>query len=109
VLALFSSKPYTPPAPAADGGIDLEPHLTNSSLQTHRGEEGVWLLDELAGCHVMSGDAGGGPRSILTQGHLENIQEQMADTLSETFKAAIQWPIHFQVRSVSSESFFTLK
>ncbi|KAI9462495.1 TTL-domain-containing protein [Lactarius psammicola] len=98
VLALFSSKPYTLPAPAADGGIDLTPHLTNSSLQTHRGEEGVRLFDELVGCHVMSDDAGGGPRSILlTQSHLENIQDQMAVTLSETFKAAIQSPIHFQV------------
>jgi len=94
VLALFSSKPYTPPAPVADGAIDLEPHLTNSSLQTHRGEEGVRLLDELVGCHITSG---GGPSSVLTQGHLENIQDQMADTLSETFKAAIQSPIHFQV------------
>ena len=97
MLALFSSKPYTRPAPSADGGVDLEPHLTNSSLQIHRGEEGVRLLDELVGCHVMSGDLGGIPRSILTQAHLENIQDQMADILSETFKAAIQSPIHFQV------------
>lgn len=95
VLALFSSKPYTPPAAAADGDIDLAPHLTNSSLQTHRGEEGVRLLDELVGCHVISGDVDES-RSILTQSHLENIQDQMADTLSETFKAAIQSPIHFQ-------------
>ncbi|KAH8987149.1 TTL-domain-containing protein [Lactarius deliciosus] len=97
VLALFSLKPYTHPAPATDGGIDLAPHLTNSSLQSHRGEEGVRLLDELVGCHVMSGDAGDGPRSnLLTQSHIENIQDQMAHTLSETFKAAIQSPIHFQ-------------
>jgi tubulin--tyrosine ligase len=108
-LALFSSKPYTPPAPATDGGIDLAPHLTNSSLQTDRGEEGVRLLDELVGCHVMSGDASGGPRSILTQGHLENIQDQMADTLSETFKAAIQSPIHFQVTFSFAGEFFAMK
>jgi len=73
----------------------LAPHLTNSSLQTHRGEEGVRLLDELVGCHIMSGDVGES-RSILTQDHLENLQGQMADVLSETFKAAIQSPIHFQ-------------
>ncbi|KAI9445132.1 TTL-domain-containing protein [Lactarius indigo] len=97
VLALFSLKPYTHPAPATDGGIDLVPHLTNSSLQTHRGEEGVRLFDELVGCHVMSGDAGDGPKSnLLTQSHLENTQDQMAEALSETFKAAIQSPIHFQ-------------
>jgi len=106
VLALFSSKPYTPPAPATDGGIDLAPHLTNSSLQTHRGE-GVRLFDELVGCHVMSGDPGGGPGSILlAQSHLENIQDQMADTLSETFKAAIQSPIHFQVRFIFAGEFY---
>jgi hypothetical protein len=102
-LALFSSKPYTPPAAAADGDIDLAPHLTNSSLQTHRGEEGVRLLDELVGCHVISGDVDES-RSILTQSHLESIQDQMADTLSETFKAAIQSPIHFQVTFVFPES-----
>ena len=109
VLALFSSDPYSPPAPATDGAIDLAPHLTNSSLQTHRGEEGVRLLDELIGCHVISGDAGSGPRSILTLRHIENIQDQMADTLSETFKAAIQSPIHFQVTFSFAGEFFSLK
>jgi tubulin--tyrosine ligase len=104
-LALFSSKPYTPPAPTADGGIDLAPHLTNSSLQIHRGGEGVRLLDELVGCHVISGDVGGEHRPILTRSHLENIQDQMADTLAETFKAAIQSPIHFQVTFISAEEF----
>lgn len=60
------------------------------------------LLDELVGCHVISGDVGG---SILTRSHLESIQDQMADTLSETFKAAIQSPIHFQVTFISAEEF----
>ena len=98
ILALFSSKHYTPPAPAADDAIDLAPHLTNSSLQTHRGEEGVRLFDELVGCHVLScgGDAPSGG-SILTLGHLTNIQDQIADSLAETFKAALESPIHFQV------------
>jgi len=97
ILALFSSKHYTPPAPAADDTIDLAPHLTNSSLQTHRGEEGVRLFDELVGCHVLScrGDAPGGG-SNLTLGHLTDIQDQIADSLAETFKAALEWPIHFQ-------------
>lgn len=58
------------------------------------------LLDELVGCHVISGDIGGESRTFLTQSHLESIQDQMADTLSETFKAAIQLPIHFQVMFV---------
>jgi len=85
------------PVPAADHAIDLAPHLTNSSLQTQRGEEGVRLFDELIGCHILSCGANapcGG--SILTSDHLTNIQDQIADTLAETFKAALQSPIHFQ-------------
>jgi hypothetical protein len=100
MLALFSSKHYTPPAPTADDIIDLTPHLTNTSLQTHRGEEGVRLFDELVGCHILSCGANApGGRSILTLGHLTNIQDQIAGALSETFEAALQSPIHFQVRS----------
>jgi len=100
ILALFSSKRYTPPVPAANDIIDLAPHLTNSSLQAQRGEEGVRLFDELVGCHILSRRANapcGG--TILTSDHLANIQDQIADTLAETFKAALQSPIHFQVCS----------
>ena len=114
MLALFSWKPFALPAPAPAPGdtIDLAPHLTNSSLlQTaRRGEdlEGleaccVRLLDDLVGCHILS--RGGGdpdsslPNSTLTSAHLANIQDQIADTLAETFAAALQSPIHFQVRS----------
>ncbi|KAJ3714408.1 hypothetical protein C8R42DRAFT_747627 [Lentinula raphanica] len=57
VLALFSSLPYTVPN-ASDSSTstqaDLAPHLTNTSLQTHRGEQGVRLLNELIGCHILS-------------------------------------------------------
>jgi hypothetical protein len=107
MLALFSSKPYALPAPGGDTlAIDLAPHLTNSSLQTtHRGEEGVRLLDELVGCHILSRGApdlpGSDPDSTLTSDHLANIQDQIADALAETFTAALQSPIHFQVRSFS--------
>ncbi|KAI0257488.1 tubulin-tyrosine ligase/Tubulin polyglutamylase [Lactifluus subvellereus] len=95
ILALFSSKPYSPPSLATDRTVDLAPHLTNSSLQTERREEGVRLLDELVGCHVLSGGVDM-PTSTLTLDHLATIQDQMADTLAETFKAALQSPIHFQ-------------
>ena len=99
VLALFASKPYTPPTP---GAIDLVPHLTNSALQTHRGEDGVRLFDELVGCHILPhGDDVPTSDSTLTSGHLANIQDQIADVLAETFTAALQSPIHFQVRSFS--------
>lgn len=99
LLALFAQKPYAPPAPAGDA-IDLAPHLTNSALQTHRGEEGVRLLDELVGCHILSRGADApGSDPTLTLGHLGDIQDQVADALAETFTAALQSPIHFQVRS----------
>lgn len=108
MLALFSWKPFALPAPASAPGdtIDLAPHLTNSSLQTHRGEdEGVRLLDELIGCHILPLEAldlpGSDPDPTLTSGHVVNIQDQIADTLAETFTAALQSPIHFQVRSFS--------
>ncbi|KAI9512798.1 TTL-domain-containing protein [Russula earlei] len=96
MLALFSSKPYTPPARANDAdAIDLAPHLTNSSLQIRRGEEGVRLFDELLGCHILSCEPGPGG-TTLTLDHLVNVQDQVADTLAETFRAALESPIHFQ-------------
>lgn len=103
MLALFASKPYTAPAvPAPGDSIDLAPHLTNTSLQTHRGEEGVRLFDELVGCHILScGADAPGNDSTLTSGHLADIQDQMADALAETFTAALQSPVHFQVCSLS--------
>ena len=105
MLALFASKPYTPPvsAPASGDSIDLAPHLTNSSLQTHRGEDGVRLFDELVGCHILphGADSPGSNYPTLTSGHLGIIQDQIADALAETFTAALQSPIHFQVRSFS--------
>lgn len=80
--------------------MDLAPHLTNTSLQTHRGEEGVRLLDELAGCRILSdSDAvNGAPPPEFTSEHIEDIQDQMAEVLAETFSAALESPIHFQAR-----------
>jgi tubulin---tyrosine ligase len=111
-LALFSWKPFALPARDDDEAIDLAPHLTNTSLQkTHRGreleEEGVVvrLLDDLVGCHILSSrgaapdSPASHPDSTLTSDHLASIQDQIADTLAETFTAALQSPIHFQVRS----------
>ena len=131
MLALFSSKPFALPAPLPTptpgdtATIDLAPHLTNSSLlqASRRGEgsdsEGIRLLDELVGCHILSRGASAGasatgpsasnllpgsddPDSTLTSAHVANIQDQIADALAETFTAGLQSPIHFQVRSFSS-------
>ncbi|KAI0274711.1 tubulin-tyrosine ligase [Gloeopeniophorella convolvens] len=99
ILALFSSKPYASPAHPSEGdesaGIDLAPHLTNTSLQVHRGEEGVRLLNELLGCHILSTQESSSAH-ILTSDRLAEIQDQIAGALAETFKAALQLPIHFQ-------------
>lgn len=103
ILALFSAVPYSTPAlkenseGEADSTIDLAPHFTNTSLQTHRGEDGVRLLDELVGCHILSG----GDKDLeLTAADVGCIIDQMAEILAETFKAALQNPIHFQVCSM---------
>ncbi|KAI0053321.1 TTL-domain-containing protein [Auriscalpium vulgare] len=95
ILALFSSKSYAPPDSEAAVTIDLAPHLTNTSLQAHRGEEGVRLLDELVGCHILSSRAA--PQvQLLSEDDLQQIQDQMAEVLQETFRAAANSPIHFQ-------------
>ncbi|KAJ4486325.1 tubulin-tyrosine ligase [Lentinula aciculospora] len=93
VLALFSSVPYSTPIPQ-DEILDLAPHLTNTSLQTHRGEEGVRLLNELIGCHILS--EGSEQNSILTAKDVSEILRQIAAVLADTFKAALENPINFQ-------------
>ncbi|KAG2129923.1 tubulin-tyrosine ligase family-domain-containing protein [Suillus clintonianus] len=101
VLALFAAVPYVSPTKreddndAAPGNIDLTPHLTNTSLQIDRGEEGVYLLDELSGCHILSGHDVDS-EALFTSEDIENIKVQMGAVLAETFKAAVEMPIHFQ-------------
>ncbi|KAK1223811.1 putative tubulin--tyrosine ligase pby1 [Marasmius sp. AFHP31] len=93
VLALFSSKPYRPPD-RQEGDIDLACHLTNTSLQTDRGEEGVRLLTELIGCNVLS-HPGETPR-VFTEEDVAELLSQMRQALEETFNAALRDPINFQ-------------
>ncbi|KAG1881837.1 tubulin-tyrosine ligase family-domain-containing protein [Suillus tomentosus] len=101
VLALFAAVPYISPRKRRDvnddapGNIDLTPHLTNTSLQIDRGEKGVHLLDELSGCHILSGDDTD-RGALFTPEDIENIKVQMGSVLAETFKAALEMPIHFQ-------------
>ncbi|EJF66606.1 hypothetical protein DICSQDRAFT_123228 [Dichomitus squalens LYAD-421 SS1] len=129
ILALFSAVPYVPPK-SVDGeqgtpSIDLAPHLTNTSLQTERGEAGVRLLDELVGCHILSGGSSAAPprqpqrppratgqaldpeainaarksharHATLTKEDVEDLKGQISNVLAETFKAAIEMSVHFQ-------------
>jgi len=100
ILALFSAVPYSSPLAGEDENlsIDLTPHLTNTSLQTHRGEEGVRLLDELVGCDILSDSE---HQWKLTAEIVSSIIDQVAATLAETFKAALgDSSVHFQVHSI---------
>ncbi|EAU92873.1 tubulin-tyrosine ligase [Coprinopsis cinerea okayama7 len=98
ILALFASLPYGPPTfeviePDEPPVINLQHHLTNTSLQAEKGEENVRLLDELDGCQILSGD---GEHGKFTSADIKFLINQMGEVLSETFKAALENPIHFQ-------------
>lgn len=98
ILALFSSEGYSDPNDSEAGNessldIDLRPHLTNTSLQSEAGETNVRLLDELEGCHILSGDKTG----TLKKADITGLISQVRDVLIDTFRAALQNPIHFQV------------
>ncbi|KAG6850836.1 hypothetical protein H0H93_008139 [Arthromyces matolae] len=93
ILSLFSSVPYISPVDAST--IDLTAHLTNTSLQTHKGEENVRLFNELVGCRIFSPNGEETPEK-LTQGDVTEVIRQMGEALGETFKAALANPVHFQ-------------
>jgi tubulin--tyrosine ligase len=76
------------------GMIDLRPHLTNSSLQTELGESNVRLLDELEGCQVASDGVDG--VTSFRRSDIDNLIMQISEVLAETFRAALQNPVHFQ-------------
>jgi tubulin---tyrosine ligase len=99
ILALFASVPYFPPEATSSGQRDLTPHLTNTSLQMHRGEEGVRLLDELRGCQKLS------IPSEFTTNEIQDIKNKMVAIIGETFNAALDNPVHFQVCGFLSPHF----
>jgi len=105
VLALFAASPYEEPASnQADDGqflpLDLKPHLTNTSFQDNPGQDVVRLLDELVGCRVVS-RVTSSPTEFTTE-DVTNIMDQMAFILGETFKAALENPVHFQVKIIDT-------
>jgi tubulin--tyrosine ligase len=103
ILALFSAVPYVTPVARDDHSpVDLTPHLTNTSLHTHRGEAGVRLLDELVGCHIFSNPAENPNNKLMLMAiDVETLVDQIVNILAETFKAALENPIHFQVFCLS--------
>ncbi|THH11119.1 hypothetical protein EW145_g858 [Phellinidium pouzarii] len=93
VLALFSSEPYKKPSEisGSSGSFDLRPHLTNTCLQEDKGEENVRLLQELIGCSILSSY-----EEKITKNDIDSFLKQIAEIIAETFRAALQMPVHFQ-------------
>jgi len=55
----------------------------------------VRLLDELIGCCILSGGKESNT-NVLSIIDVVAIKQQVADALSEAFKAALEQPVHFQ-------------
>ncbi|KAF8584494.1 tubulin-tyrosine ligase, partial [Ramaria rubella] len=92
ILALFACVPYS--VPSHDTVVELAPHLTNTSLQMDRGDAGVRLLNELAGCSVLSTHGNG--NLVLSISDIARITDQIAHIVADTFQAALASPVHFQ-------------
>lgn len=73
--------------------VDLKAHLTNTSLQTELGESNVRLLEELEGCTILSDEN----KRTFKKADMPILISQVKDVLVETFRAALQNPVHFQV------------
>ncbi|QRV90804.1 tubulin-tyrosine ligase [Ceratobasidium sp. AG-Ba] len=106
ILALFAGTTYTQPQPSPDNdpnNVDLAPHLTNTSLQDDVHESSVRLLRELIGCTILSGPSAN--NTSLSAEDVSKIEDQVAEILGETFKAALASSIHFQVLPNAFELF----
>ena len=88
--------PYTSPSSASD--LDLRPHLTNTCLQDDHDERNVRLLDELVGCRLLSSSS----EVCFAESDKVSLMNQMEEILANTFEAAVQNPVHFQVRRWSA-------
>jgi tubulin---tyrosine ligase len=72
------------------------PHLTNTCLQLDRGEDSVRLLDELVNCDILSFKKSEDNLKLSAE-DITSIVDQIAEVLAETFKAASENTVHFQV------------
>ncbi|KZT74720.1 TTL-domain-containing protein [Daedalea quercina L-15889] len=89
MLALFSAVPYAAPGLTQEKSTadyvneDLAAHLTNTSLQTDRGEAGVRLFDELVGCRILSSS----PIPVPQPAHDRSRQQRPPRAMGETIGA----------------------
>ena len=99
VLALFASKPYSPPSAPSDkviADMDLSAHLTNTCLQSaEEAEESVFLLSDLVerSFYEFSGRA----LDDFSQCQMDSIVDRIGQTVAETFRAGLDLPKHFAV------------
>jgi tubulin--tyrosine ligase len=103
-LALFAGADYAELHRnlEAERDMDLRAHLTNTSLQIPTPEspdpnDNVRLLSEMVGTPVLSLD--GGERKLADK-DLETITQMVYQALADTFRAALESPVHFQVCSL---------
>lgn len=110
-LALFAPTSYSLPSSRShdDGqeiGVDLSAHLTNTCLQNSvlgggRDELAVSTLQAMAGHkRILAGPHEG---EVLQPEHVTCIEGQVAETVSEIFKAAVSASTSFQVNSPISD------
>lgn len=102
-LTLFASAAYAHPQRDSDAesGVDLRAHLTNTSLQTPSPEnpdpnDNVRLLAEMIGTPILSKEGGGNGRTLSAE-DVEVITGLVYETLADTFRAALESSVHFQV------------
>ena len=104
-MALFAGADYVEPQRTRfAGGMDLRAHLTNTSLQFPTPDnpdpnDNVRLLSEMIGTPILSFGSGG--ERTLTDRDVESITQMVYQTLADTFSAALESPIHFQVRTIT--------
>lgn len=110
-LALFAPTPYVfPPTRTANGQIDLSSHLTNTCLQTpdredghSQGEKGeseearsivVATWQSLSAFVILDGPFKG---ETVGEERMRKVEDAVAETVRETFKAGVSSGSGFQV------------
>lgn len=97
-LALFAPTPYQLPSANDEGPVDLSSHLTNTCLQTTllgeaAPELAVSTLSAMADRTILGGPYQG---EKLGGERVEKIEDQVAETVAEVFKAAVSAGTSFQ-------------
>ncbi|KAK4058085.1 putative tubulin--tyrosine ligase pby1 [Microbotryomycetes sp. JL221] len=109
-LALFAPVAYEAPTETEDGRIDLASHLTNTCLQTSingssehtKADLAVSAWPNLVGKAILSGPRKG---DKLNEGDVKSVEDQVADSVSEVFKAAVGAGTSFQTLPNAFEIF----